>query len=102
MTQHLLISGDSASPSDHAQPCPPRLSFIAGYLRSTGYPFHGSDDMLTGLHDLEAADQVGSQVPVLSFSDCGINPWSIEQEQENEFKWNRNQRRPIPKMTKIR
>jgi hypothetical protein len=102
MTQHLLISGDSASRSNHAQLCPPCPSFVAGYLRLTEYPFHGSDDVLTGLHDLEAEDQVGSQVPVLSCSDCGINPWSIEQEQENEFKWNRKQRMPIPRMTKIR
>jgi hypothetical protein len=102
MTPLSSISGDSASPSGTARHCPPCSSLNVGNRHSTGKSFQGSDEVVTVLHDLEAADQVGSQVPVLSFSDCGINPWSIEQEQENEFKWNRNQRRPIPKMTKIR
>ena len=54
------------------------------------------------LHELEAEDQVGSPVAALLCSDCSNDPRSTEQEQENEFKWNRKQRRPIPRMTRIR
>jgi hypothetical protein len=97
-----LITGDSANPSDTARHCLPCSSFNVGYRRLTGKSFQGSDEVVTGLHYLETEDQVGSPVPALSCSDCCNNPWSTEQEQENEFKWNRKQRMPIPKMTKIR
>jgi hypothetical protein len=102
MTPLSSISGDSASPSGTARHCPPCSSLNVGNRRSTGKSFQGSDEVVTVLHDLETEDQVESPVPVLSCSDCRNNPWSTEQERENEFKWNRNQRRPIPKMTKIR
>jgi hypothetical protein len=102
MTPLSSISGDSASLSGTARHCPPCPSLKVGYRRSTENISQGSDDVVTGRHELEAEDQVGSLVPVLFSSDYRKNPWSTEQDREIEFKWNRKQRRPIPRMTKIR